>query len=94
MLARSKFRTNTSTVGWENLRRKHGNEQQDGLRVGKCYAYLLLVESLVLDTGFIACDPSYCDKALALFQKPCAGWRIGQQEPNHESPYAGHASKL
>lgn len=77
-----------------NSRCKDTRKEQDCLWVGKRHPHLFLVEGFVLDTRFVSGDSFNSNETLPVVEKSRVGWRIGEEEPDDDRPYACCAAKL
>lgn len=77
-----------------HIRGKNRNEEKKSLGIGKSNQDLTFVKRLVLDASLITGNTLDCNQTLSVVQESCVGWRIGEEEPDNDSPQAGRATKL
>lgn len=78
----------------DDIRSKHADEEQDGLRVCETCPDLAVVEVLVLDAHLVSGNPLDRDETLAVAEEVGVGRRVGQEKPDDQGPQTSHSSEL
>jgi hypothetical protein len=78
----------------ESLGGKDADEDKNRLGIGKAFDRLVLVEGLVLNARLVGRYALDGDQALPVGEEAGAGRRVGEEEPDDDSPQAGRTTEL